>query len=147
MAARIRSISEAELDDMMARPFNPPQLSESLSQEGFAEEYWAVHARVMAAVSTLGKHAWSGEADFTMNDDGPLARSLAIELLSKKLWSSKFLSALRDALRSEPEAYRVFVHHAVLEEPEFYLLVTSDESVGFSPNPKIFSRFDSNPAK
>jgi hypothetical protein len=78
MARGIRSITEAELDAMMARPFNPPLLSESLTRETFAEEYWAVHTRVMAALSALGKHEWCGDADFTMNDDGPLARSLGI---------------------------------------------------------------------
>ncbi|RBP35073.1 hypothetical protein DES53_1293 [Roseimicrobium gellanilyticum] len=142
MRGIIRPISEAELRGMMEAAFNPPLLGETLTRERFAKEYWAVHARVQAALLTIGIHDQYGEADFTMNDDGPLARSLGIQLSSKKLWSPKFLGVLQTILSREPEAYRVFVDHTILEEQEFFLLVTADEAVGFSPNPAVFSIFE-----
>jgi hypothetical protein len=143
---KVQSIDEASVDAMMAAPFNPPIISGTYTTEMFSEEYWNVHEKVKIALSALGKHDWCGDGDFTMNDEGGLARSLGIELSTTRMWNPRFLRMLQEELRNCPSPYRVFVTHSVLDEALFFLLVTADEVFGCSDKPEVLCWFDCGPS-
>lgn len=137
----IQLVSQQSFGHLRAKPSNPPVLTDESTIEHFTDEYALAHDAVMAVLSKLGKHDWCGEADFTMNDDVPLAREIGVSLTSKTLWSPGFLAAIQQALASASPGYRAYVDHDLLDDPDFYFLVFSDRVVAWSDAPELLTMF------
>lgn len=126
-------LTEAELDESLSGPFNPPNYSETFSQSNYSSEYWSVHDQVTAALTILGVHDQYGDGDFCMNDDFGDSRFIGIELSTKRLWRSELIPLLQNILQRQPQAYRVYITHDLLDEESFHLMVQPSDVAGYFP--------------
>lgn len=139
--ANIHLVSKQAFDSLRAQPSNPPMLDELFTVEQFSDEYAQVHESLLTQISAVGTHDWSGEADFTMNDDVPLAREIGVALTSKTLWNARFLEIIQRTLAAAPQEYRVYVDHDLLDDPDFYFFVFPDRVVAWSNSPDVLEVF------
>lgn len=137
-----QQVTQSELEEMLARPFNPPAFSATFTKDEFSAEYWNVHRELMSALSILGDHDDYGNADFCMNDDCGFSRFIGIELTSKRLWRPELISLVRSVLKRQPEPYCIYLDHGLLDEPDFFILVFSTKVAGCIPTLQQQRTFD-----
>src|SRR5687767_7208279 len=93
-----RCISKEELDRLLDRPYNPPEICDDREKKVFHDEYWATHHRCMDALMTLGTHDAFGDGDFCMNEDWYLSRGISVTLTSRKLWRMELIPLIQMVL-------------------------------------------------
>ena len=118
---------------MLGPGFNPPIFTDTFTEDAFRSEYWSVHSAVVAALSTLGTQGWSEDDDFCANEDWGHSRFIGVELVSRRLWRADLLPLIQSVLLEQPQPYRVYLEHDLLDEPKFYLFVQPDIVLGYVP--------------
>jgi len=138
----IQFTTRSDLNTILKKAYNPPQIRNDIEKKKFHDEYWRCHAQVKKALEILGKHDDFGDGDFAMNGDWYLSRGISIEITSEKLICPELAPLIQHCLEKLPEKYSVYVDHALSDLALFFMFIESDKIQVVCNDSMILKRLD-----
>lgn len=103
----ITRFTENETYTYLNQAFNPPTLSEELTEECFFTEWHGVRNHLKAVLDQFGQDDAYGQGDFCLGDSASLSRGIGVCLTSSRLLMSDLIPVVTELLRSLSIDYEV----------------------------------------
>ena len=134
---KVLTVEEASL--LENTPHNPPQYSDTFSEEDFEKEWWLVCDRLASLLNTMGQPLSldGSQGDYALPETRARDRWIYVTFLSTRFWCPEFPIAVASFLKKIEFDYRVAclaelteAADPVFEKPLVYLVISADTIMG-----------------
>lgn len=131
-AMSIQVITEKEAYDHLAKPYNPPVLSESFSEEDFFREWHTVQRGLANVLKHFGRDDAYGQGDYYIGDSAGLSRGIGVCITSKKPLVQSLIPLTHAYLKTLDHSYEIDFTVST-RDGDFEVFVSTDEVKAWCP--------------
>lgn len=124
---KVIHITQDEAYNHLDQPFNPPTISDQLTEENFEKEWWQIRDGLKHTLDKLGRWNAYGEGDYYLGEQMTISRGIGIEITSDKMLNQKLVPAMQTFLSKVPEAYEIYFWTSEDSGEIWNFFITQDE--------------------
>ncbi len=126
-------ITEKEAYAHVAKPYNPPALSESFSEEDFFREWHTVQRGLANVLRRFGRDDAYGQGDYYIGDSATLSRGIGVCITSKKPLVQSLIPLTQAYLKTLDHPYEIDFTVST-KDGDFEVFVSKDDVLVWCPD-------------
>lgn len=129
----MHAITEKEAYEHVAKPYNPPALSESFSEEDFFLEWHTVQRGLANVLKRFGRDDAYGQGDYYIGDSATLSRGIGVCITSKKPLVQSLIPLTQAYLQTLDHPYEIDFTVST-RDGDFEVFVSQNEVLAWCPD-------------
>ena len=129
----MHAITEKEASAHAAKPYNPPALSESFSEEDFFREWHTVQRGLSNVLKRFGHDDAYGQGDYYLGDSATLSRGIGVCITSRKPLVQSLIPLTQAYLQTLDHPYEIDFTVST-KDGDFEVFVSKNEVLAWCPD-------------